>query len=92
MICALCERDVPATTTHHLVPKQVGRRRGRRVADLPTVELCPDCHRQLHALFTNRELADGLASVTTLREDERVARFLRWVRRQDPATRARVRR
>lgn len=84
--CELCEREVPETTVHHLTPKQVGRRRGRKVAELPTAKLCRACHRQLHALHDNRTLA-SLDSVEKLRHDPEVAKFLDWVRRQ-PGERA----
>ena len=90
--CELCEREVPRTTVHHLLPKSTGRRKGLKVVDLPTAELCPPCHRQLHALFPNGELARRLDSIEALREDERVARFVAWVRKQAPTKGVRVRR
>ena len=89
--CELCEREVPRTTEHHLTPKSVGRRKGLKVADLPTAELCPACHKQLHVLFPNRELAQRLDSIEALREDERVARFLTWLRKQPGSKGVRVR-
>ncbi|MBM6861321.1 HNH endonuclease, partial [Clostridium saudiense] len=43
-ICELCKRvGVPKITEHHLVPKERGGK------DKPTVCLCEDCHRQIHA-------------------------------------------
>lgn len=73
-------------TVHHLVPKQRGGGRG------DTAELCPACHRQLHALFDNRHLAAELGSLEALRAHPDVRRFVRWVRRQDPNRRVKVRR
>ncbi|RYG32064.1 hypothetical protein EON81_21505 [bacterium] len=90
--CQLCERDVPLTTVHHLVPKQVGRRRGLKVHELPTADFCSPCHRQLHVLFPNRELSERLADVEALRGEESVARFLGWVRKQPAEKSVRVRR
>ncbi|RYG49735.1 hypothetical protein EON79_00305 [bacterium] len=90
--CQLCERDVPTTTVHHLVPKQVGRRKGRKIHELPTADLCSPCHKQLHALFPNRELSERLASVEDLRRDESVSRFLNWLRKQPAEKSIRVRR
>ena len=54
MTCGLCERDVDALTVHHLVP----RSRLKKGDPVPTVDICSACHRQIHALFGNRELAD----------------------------------
>ncbi|CAN5667185.1 hypothetical protein BH11ARM2_BH11ARM2_00450 [soil metagenome] len=90
-LCQLCERDVPQTTVHHLVPKQVGRRKGKKVFELPTTDLCPACHKQLHVLFPNRELSERLSTVEVLRREESVARFLGWVRRQPSERKVRVR-
>lgn len=90
--CELCEREVPRTTEHHLRPKSVARRRGQKIAELPTAELCPPCHRQLHVLFPNQELATRLDSLERLRANEQVARFLRWLRKQPGEKGVRVRR
>ena len=86
--CALCERDVDQLTEHHLIP----RSRGRKGQELPTVDLCSACHRQIHALFTNEQLARDLNTLERLRDDPSVARFVKWVRKQDPSRRIRVRR
>lgn len=90
--CALCERAVPKVTCHHLLPKSVGRRKGHKVADLPTVDLCAACHRQIHALFDNKRLADQLSSVEKLRKQPEVERFLTWLRKQPAERSIRVRR
>ena len=77
-ICELCLRKGVGTTVHHLTPKEEGGR------DLPTADLCTPCHKQIHALFTNKELADGLNTLAALQQDERMARYLRWIRKQPP--------
>jgi hypothetical protein len=91
MRCELCGREVASLTLHHLRPKS---RRGKyeKVADLPTAQICPACHRQIHALFTNHELAQQFNSLEKLRAEPRMAKFLAWVRKQDPNKRVRVRR
>lgn len=58
--CQLCGRAVEVLTAHHLYPKSQGRRTGRKIAELPTVRVCRACHRQIHALFSNKELAREL--------------------------------
>jgi hypothetical protein len=77
---------VPEVTQHHLVPKDEGGGGG------PVADLCPACHRQLHALYDNRALATRLGSLEALRADPTVQRFVRWVRKQDPGRRVAVRR
>lgn len=87
-ICALCGRDVRALTEHHLVP----RSKGKKGQALPTVLICSACHRQLHVLFTNEELARDFNTLEKLRENEAVRRFVKWIRKQHPETYVRVRR
>ncbi|HEX8551018.1 MAG TPA: HNH endonuclease [Abditibacteriaceae bacterium] len=91
MICELCGREVGALTLHHLKPKS---RRGKyeKVIELPTAQICSACHRQIHALFSNRELADEWNSLEKLRSEERMKKFIAWISKQDPNKRVRVRR
>lgn len=84
MPCELCERPVADLTIHHLVPKQKDGKDG------PTAEICSACHRQIHALFDNATLARQLNSVAKLKAEPRLAKFLRWVRKQAPGKRVRV--
>jgi len=86
VVCELCGRDVPELTVHHLVPRERGGTGGG------TAELCRACHRQVHALFDNRRIAAELGSLSALRSHPDLRRFVRWVRRQDPGRRIRVRR
>ncbi len=90
--CALCERATAQLTIHHLTPRQQAKRQGRKVAPIPTTALCPACHRQLHATFSNAQLARELNSVEKLKSDPAMQRFLAWVRKQDPIKRIPVRR
>ncbi|MEW9585375.1 HNH endonuclease [Paraburkholderia sp. DGU8] len=72
--CPFCGRAIPADQRdeHHLVAKAEGGRE--------TVALHRICHRQLHALFSERELATTYASVDRLLENEQVGAFMSWVR------------
>ncbi|EYB68394.1 hypothetical protein DEIPH_ctg025orf0286 [Deinococcus phoenicis] len=89
--CALCERATPVLTEHHLVPRSQGRRQGVRVQDLPTVPLCPACHKFLHRTFTNAELAGEYHSVDALLAHDGVRRFVAWLRTQPASKGVRVR-
>lgn len=73
-ICPLCGRAIPPAQrdAHHWVPKSQG---GRDTAWLHRL-----CHRQVHALFTETELARRYASAEALRAHPAMARFLDWVR------------
>ena len=84
--CELCQREVDRYTVHHLVPRARGGRFG------PTARLCPTCHRQLHALFSEATLAEELNSIALLQANSQVNSYLRWVRKQKSAGGFKVRR
>ncbi|WP_413162407.1 HNH endonuclease [Capilliphycus salinus ALCB114379] len=89
MRCELCERDLPQLTVHHLVPRQKTKR--KKADPGPTVNICSACHRQVHTLFDNTRLANELNSLDALRSEPQMAKFLAWVRKQDPHKRIKVR-
>lgn len=77
--CELCERKAIETTGHHLLPKEMGGTFG------PTANLCIPCHKQMHALYTNAEIAARLTTIPELKEDLQLSRYLKWIRKQ-PST------
>jgi len=77
--CDLCDREGVKLTEHHLVPREMGGRKSQ------TALLCTTCHKQIHALYTNKELAFILNTLEKLKDDEKIAKYLSWVKKQ-PAT------
>lgn len=77
--CELCNRENIETTIHHLLPKEMGGKFG------PTAHLCIPCHKQIHALYTNKEIAARLTTIPALKEDVKIASFIKWIRKQ-PST------
>ncbi|MFQ6030315.1 MAG: HNH endonuclease [Dehalococcoidia bacterium] len=84
--CELCLREVDRYTVHHLVPRAAGGKHG------PKAKLCPTCHRQLHALFSESTLARELNSIELLKANHQVHSYLKWVRKQKGGANFRVRR
>lgn len=72
--CELCDRKVSEITEHHLIPKE----RGGKNCD--TALLCKVCHKQVHALYTNRELAARLFSISRLKDEEKIKKYLKFIR------------
>lgn len=74
VVCALCGRPVPPSERdlHHLVPKSQGGKE--------TVVLHRICHRQLHALFSEKELAQRYRTIDDLLAHEAVRGFVEWVK------------
>ena len=81
--CELCLRVVPderiddpeVVQEHHLIPENRG--------ESPTVTLCRPCHDQIHAVFTNDELAAEYDTIEALREADRLAGYIEWIRGTD---------
>ncbi|MGB3765984.1 MAG: HNH endonuclease [Phormidesmis sp.] len=92
-ICELCDRTCPRLTAHHLTPKQHTKRKNKRHRqDLgPTIDICPPCHKQIHTLFTNKELAADLHSADLLKSHPNMEKFLKWIVKQDPFKKVRTR-
>jgi hypothetical protein len=72
--CPLCERLIPPAQRdeHHLVPKMKGGR--------ITVAMHRICHRQVHALFSETELAREFSTAQALLTHEEVRKFVDWVK------------
>ena len=74
VICPLCERNIPNSQRdeHHLIPKSHG---GRHTAVLHRI-----CHRQIHAIFTETELARQYSTIEQLKLQAEMVGFIQWVR------------
>ena len=72
-ICPICERECPwdVRSRHHIIPKS---RKGRVI-----VLICTDCHRQIHVLFTEKELERSYGTVETLRTAPEMQTWIAWI-------------
>lgn len=57
---------------HHLIPKSQGGRE--------TIPLHPICHRKLHALFNEKELARTYATLEALKAHAEIKSFVAWLK------------
>ena len=75
--CPVCGREMldgPSVDRHHWVPKSEG---GRASEFLHVV-----CHRMIHRVFDERELAADYADPEAVRAHPEIERFVKWVRRK----------
>ena len=83
--CPVCLRPLGARIEwHHLVPKAEGGR--------VTAAVHPICHRTVHAIIPNVELARTYADPAALRAHPDMARFIRWIADKPPDFHAPTRR
>ena len=52
--------------------------------------ICCDCHRAIHALFTNKELGAQFHTVEALLENEKFSKMAKFIGKHDPQTRVRT--
>jgi len=85
-VCPLCERPIPPELrdAHHLIPKSRG--------GVATVAMHRACHKQIHALFTETELARHYASAEALKAHAEMGRFINWVKDKPNDFNPRIRR
>lgn len=75
--CSLCGRPFGQNVQmHHLVPKSQGGKH--------TIPLHPICHRIIHALFNEKELARNYATIANLHQNADIQAFVKWVKNKAP--------
>ncbi len=75
--CWLCGRPLGRRVEwHHPVPKSRGGRE--------TVPIHPICHRTLHAVFSNADLARFETEGTPLSAHPKIEKFLAWIANKPP--------
>lgn len=84
-VCELCKREgVPKVTEHHLVPREEGGKDGE------VAWLCENCHKQIHALYTNKELAVRLNTLDSLENDDNIIKYLKYIRKQPASKKVKI--
>ncbi len=80
-ICPICQHEYARSelTKHHLVPQS---RKGKI-----TVPLCRPCHRQIHAIYTEKALEEKFGTLESLLAAEGLQRWIRWIRKRKPTAR-----
>lgn len=84
MICEICEREAELHP-HHLIPqkllKKIRRKKGMiKLLHPPTIQVCTDCEKTIHALFTLKQLANGYNTLEKLKNEKRMKKYIEWVR------------
>ena len=75
-ICPLCDRPLgEKREKHHVIPKSKG--------GAETVTIHPICHRKIHKVFTNSELA-RYGSLEATQGHPDMVTFIRWLNGKPP--------
>lgn len=84
-VCPVCDRIIPRQhlEAHHLIPKSKG---GKVTAFLHSV-----CHKQIHAMLSETELANHFNTIESLKAHEGLAKFIAWIKTKPIDFKERVR-
>lgn len=77
--CPICDRPMikgNSIDKHHFYPKCKG---GRKTEFLHRI-----CHRKIHSLFTENELAKTYNNAEDIREHPEIIKFIKWVNNKQP--------
>jgi hypothetical protein len=77
--CLNCGRneEIVGITKHHCIPQVKGGKKG------PVMDLCSDCHGQIHVLYTPNHLRDLLNTPELVVADEQMRKFGKYARKQN---------
>ena len=92
--CNLCERDT-RLTRHHLIPRtrhsNLRKKKKLKKQDFnETIQVCSSCHKQIHALFSEKELAEQVNTLEKLRDKPELMEFVSWIASKPAEFKARV--
>lgn len=77
--CPICQRAMIAGKSvdeHHFIPKS---KKGKEKTLLHVI-----CHRKLHSVFSEKEMANYYNTPSRCLEHEEIQRFVKWVSKKEP--------
>ena len=78
-ICPICFREMwegNSINKHHFYPKCKG---GKETEYLHKV-----CHRKIHSIFTDSQLAKTYNNAEIIREHPEMQKFIKWISKKEP--------
>lgn len=94
--CELCGRTVEEVTKHHLIPRtRHANKKNKREFDRTEVRtrlalLCRPCHKQVHAVLTEKQLERDYNTLDALKAHEEIAKFIDWIKDKPAGTQVAV--
>jgi len=85
--CGLCDR-LKKLTFHHFIPRTLHTNKYfRKLYTLAFmrshgIDLCDDCHKNIHHFFTEKELGRNYNDKAKLLSSQKVRNYLKWIKKQ----------
>ncbi|HYG78308.1 MAG TPA: hypothetical protein VEK08_25120 [Planctomycetota bacterium] len=95
-LCELCGRRVQSVTKHHLIPRTRHKnKRNKKNFDREEIHsrvlwLCSPCHKNVHAVLTEKELENQYNTLELLAAHPEIAKFTAWISTKPDGTTVRV--
>ena len=83
--CELCARTTFRLTEHHLIPRTLhGNKKAKKLFTREDMKqrkamICGSCHRQIHRLYTEKQLGYELNTIELLKAQPDVITWIEWV-------------
>jgi 5-methylcytosine-specific restriction endonuclease McrA len=90
--CELCGRMVGEVTKHHLIPRtRHSNKKNKKEFDRVEVRtrlalFCQPCHKQVHAILSEKQLERDYNTLEALRAQAELAKFVTWIKDKPPGT------
>ena len=84
--CELCGRMVHEVTKHHLIPRtRHSNKKNKKDFSREDVVsrlalFCRPCHKQIHAVLTEKQMERDYNTIEALQAQEEIARFINWIK------------
>lgn len=89
MKCGICFRE-RRLTKHHLIP--ISRHKNKKTLKRhtkdslqTTIEICRECHNQLHASISQKDMDETYHSFEKILQHPEIAKFVKWIRKHQPS-------
>ena len=83
--CVLCERENIDIKKHHLIPKIKHKQKKKKYSKEQlneTIDICHQCHNQIHAIFSEKQCAEQYNSLSKLKNHPEINKFISWISKQ----------
>jgi len=93
----MCLRDGLKLTRHHLIPRTTHKRKRTKAQHSKEdmvgrlLMICGGCHNQIHAVLSERELAEDFHNTEALFAHPEIAKYIKWIRGRKVSGRVSVR-
>ena len=83
--CRLCDRERHDITEHHVIPRTTHSNKQIKAAYTKaqrkhTEPVCKPCHKQIHVLITEKDMAWQYYTIELLKAHPEVAKWIIWVK------------